>query len=60
MEQRAGLEDLCKRRFFYRQGSEIYGGVAGFGKLLNDSNLSTKSSCVFLKYNLMQFHFVKY
>ena len=37
MEQRAGLEDLCKRRFFYRQGSEIYGGVAGFGKLLNDS-----------------------
>ncbi len=30
VEQRAGLEDLCKRRFFYRQGSEIYGGVAGF------------------------------
>jgi len=24
------VEDLCKRRFFFRQGSEIYGGVAGF------------------------------
>jgi len=27
---RAELEDLCKRRFFFRQGSEIYGGVSGF------------------------------
>jgi len=27
---RRELEDLCKRRFFYRQGSEIYGGVSGF------------------------------
>mmetsp|Transcript_42529 Transcript_42529/g.95456 ORF Transcript_42529/g.95456 Transcript_42529/m.95456 type:complete len:694 (+) Transcript_42529:18-2099(+) len=27
---RGDLEDLCKRRFFFRQGSEIYGGVSGF------------------------------
>jgi len=27
---RKDLEDLCKRRFFFRQGSEIYGGVSGF------------------------------
>ena len=27
---RADLEDLCKRRFFFRQGAEIYGGVSGF------------------------------
>lgn len=24
------LQELCKRRFFYRQASDIYGGVAGF------------------------------
>lgn len=24
------LLELCKRRFFYRQASDIYGGVAGF------------------------------
>ena len=23
-------QELCKRRFFYRQASDIYGGVAGF------------------------------
>jgi len=27
---RDGLEDLCRRRFFYRPAFEIYGGVAGF------------------------------
>eukprot|EP00931_Biecheleriopsis_adriatica_P090001 TRINITY_DN64052_c0_g1_i1.p1 TRINITY_DN64052_c0_g1~~TRINITY_DN64052_c0_g1_i1.p1 ORF type:complete len:660 (-),score=157.44 TRINITY_DN64052_c0_g1_i1:70-1959(-) len=27
---RSELEDLCRRRFFFRQGSEIYGGVSGF------------------------------
>jgi len=27
---RAEVEDLCRRRFFFRQGSEIYGGVSGF------------------------------
>lgn len=27
---RSELEDLCKRRFFFRPGSEIYGGVSGF------------------------------
>lgn len=27
---REGLEDLCKRRFFYRPAFEIYGGVGGF------------------------------
>lgn len=27
---RKELEELCKRRFFFRQGSEIYGGVSGF------------------------------
>ena len=27
---RADLDDLIKRRFFYRQAFEIYGGVAGF------------------------------
>eukprot|EP00927_Polykrikos_kofoidii_P016720 TRINITY_DN17577_c0_g1_i1.p1 TRINITY_DN17577_c0_g1~~TRINITY_DN17577_c0_g1_i1.p1 ORF type:complete len:673 (-),score=114.56 TRINITY_DN17577_c0_g1_i1:90-1982(-) len=27
---RKELEDLCRRRFFFRQGSEIYGGVSGF------------------------------
>jgi len=27
---RRDLEDLCRRRFFFRQGSEIYGGVSGF------------------------------
>uniref|UniRef100_A0A7S2K6A6 glycine--tRNA ligase n=1 Tax=Zooxanthella nutricula TaxID=1333877 RepID=A0A7S2K6A6_9DINO len=27
---RKDLEDLCKRRFVFRQGSEIYGGVSGF------------------------------
>jgi len=29
-KNRKDLEDLCKRRFFFRQGSEIYGGVSGF------------------------------
>mmetsp|Transcript_38944 Transcript_38944/g.102916 ORF Transcript_38944/g.102916 Transcript_38944/m.102916 type:complete len:624 (-) Transcript_38944:65-1936(-) len=24
------VEELCRRRFFFRQGSEIYGGVSGF------------------------------
>jgi len=28
--QRADLEDLCKRRFFFRQAFDIYGGTAGF------------------------------
>jgi len=28
--QREQLEDLCKRRFFYRPAFEIYGGTAGF------------------------------
>src|ERR1700722_3065375 len=27
---RKNLENLVKRRFFYTQSSEIYGGVAGF------------------------------
>ena len=27
---RENLDDLIKRRFFFRQGSEIYGGVSGF------------------------------
>lgn len=27
---REALEDLCKRRFFYRPAFEIYGGTAGF------------------------------
>lgn len=27
---RADLESLCKRRFFYRQSADIYGGAAGF------------------------------
>jgi len=27
---RPDLDDLIKRRFFYRQAFEIYGGVAGF------------------------------
>mmetsp|Transcript_5110 Transcript_5110/g.11953 ORF Transcript_5110/g.11953 Transcript_5110/m.11953 type:complete len:655 (+) Transcript_5110:73-2037(+) len=30
VKNRPGLDDLCRRRFLYRQGSEIYGGVAGF------------------------------
>lgn len=30
LTNRRDLEDLCKRRFFFRQGSEIYGGVSGF------------------------------
>lgn len=30
VENRKELEELCKRRFFFRQGSEIYGGVSGF------------------------------
>lgn len=29
-QNRADLESLTRRRFFFRQGSEIYGGVAGF------------------------------
>jgi len=29
-KNRRDVEDLCKRRFFFRQGSEIYGGVSGF------------------------------
>mmetsp|Transcript_50264 Transcript_50264/g.106805 ORF Transcript_50264/g.106805 Transcript_50264/m.106805 type:complete len:627 (+) Transcript_50264:96-1976(+) len=29
-KNRKDLEELCKRRFFFRQGSEIYGGVSGF------------------------------
>jgi len=29
-KNRKDVEDLCKRRFFFRQGSEIYGGVSGF------------------------------
>jgi len=29
-KNRKELEDLCRRRFFFRQGSEIYGGVSGF------------------------------
>eukprot|EP00930_Biecheleria_cincta_P097809 TRINITY_DN8949_c0_g1_i1.p1 TRINITY_DN8949_c0_g1~~TRINITY_DN8949_c0_g1_i1.p1 ORF type:complete len:630 (+),score=150.63 TRINITY_DN8949_c0_g1_i1:68-1957(+) len=29
-KNRAEVEDLCRRRFFFRQGSEIYGGVSGF------------------------------
>lgn len=29
-KNRGQVEDLCKRRFFFRQGSEIYGGVSGF------------------------------
>jgi len=29
-KNRKDLEDVCRRRFFFRQGSEIYGGVAGF------------------------------
>merc|ERR1719238_1569611 len=29
-KNRKDLEDLCRRRFFFRQGAEIYGGVAGF------------------------------
>jgi glycyl-tRNA synthetase len=29
-KNRKNLEDLTTRRFFYRQGSEIYGGVSGF------------------------------
>mmetsp|Transcript_49046 Transcript_49046/g.116700 ORF Transcript_49046/g.116700 Transcript_49046/m.116700 type:complete len:625 (+) Transcript_49046:65-1939(+) len=29
-KNRHDLEDLCRRRFFFRQGSEIYGGVSGF------------------------------
>eukprot|EP00929_Paragymnodinium_shiwhaense_P115549 TRINITY_DN84508_c0_g1_i1.p1 TRINITY_DN84508_c0_g1~~TRINITY_DN84508_c0_g1_i1.p1 ORF type:complete len:629 (+),score=184.91 TRINITY_DN84508_c0_g1_i1:67-1953(+) len=28
--QRKDVEELCRRRFFFRQGSEIYGGVSGF------------------------------
>eukprot|EP00397_Hematodinium_sp_SG-2012_P016506 GEMP01016843.1.p1 GENE.GEMP01016843.1~~GEMP01016843.1.p1 ORF type:complete len:637 (+),score=163.03 GEMP01016843.1:103-2013(+) len=27
---RSDLESLCKRRFFYRQSADIYGGAAGF------------------------------
>lgn len=30
VRNRHDLEDLCKRRFFFRQGAEIYGGTAGF------------------------------
>jgi glycyl-tRNA synthetase len=30
VKNRKDVDDLCKRRFFFRQGSEIYGGVAGF------------------------------
>lgn len=29
-KNRKDVDELCKRRFFFRQGSEIYGGVAGF------------------------------
>jgi len=29
-KNRKEVEELCRRRFFFRQGSEIYGGVAGF------------------------------
>ena len=29
-KQRKDVDDLLKRRFFYRQGSDIYGGAAGF------------------------------
>lgn len=29
-KNRGDVEDLCRRRFFFRQGSEIYGGVSGF------------------------------
>jgi len=29
-KNRRDVEDLCKRRFFFRQSSEIYGGVSGF------------------------------
>jgi glycyl-tRNA synthetase len=29
-KNRKDLEELCRRRFFFRQGSEIYGGVSGF------------------------------
>mmetsp|Transcript_17955 Transcript_17955/g.54024 ORF Transcript_17955/g.54024 Transcript_17955/m.54024 type:complete len:631 (-) Transcript_17955:80-1972(-) len=29
-KNKQNVEDLCKRRFFFRQGSEIYGGVSGF------------------------------
>eukprot|EP00928_Gymnodinium_smaydae_P088241 TRINITY_DN72351_c0_g1_i1.p2 TRINITY_DN72351_c0_g1~~TRINITY_DN72351_c0_g1_i1.p2 ORF type:complete len:635 (-),score=193.61 TRINITY_DN72351_c0_g1_i1:63-1967(-) len=29
-KNRKELEELCRRRFFFRQGSEIYGGVSGF------------------------------
>lgn len=29
-KNRKELDELCKRRFFFRQGSEIYGGVSGF------------------------------
>jgi glycyl-tRNA synthetase len=30
LEHREQLEDLCRRRFFYRPAFEIYGGTAGF------------------------------
>lgn len=29
-KNRKEVEDVCRRRFFFRQGSEIYGGVSGF------------------------------
>ena len=29
-EERGNLDDLIKRRFFFRQAFEIYGGVGGF------------------------------
>jgi glycyl-tRNA synthetase len=29
-KNRSALDDICKRRFVYRQGSEIYGGCGGF------------------------------
>lgn len=28
--QQAELQDICKRRFFYRPAFDIYGGTAGF------------------------------
>ena len=46
-EKKKNFEDLMKRRFFFNQGFEIYGGVAGlydYGPTGKESNNYSKRS----------------